>query len=125
MEIKRDLYLNQLIEKQWNGQVKIVTGLRRSGKSYLLFQLFVRYLKSQGVDDDHIIRLALDDFKNLRYHNAENLYNYVTERIVDTQRYYVLIDEIQKAAQFVDVLNGFLHIENADIYVTGSNSRFL
>lgn len=124
-EIKRDIYLNQLIEKQWNGQVKIITGLRRTGKSYLLFTLFVRYLVEHDVPQDHIITLALDDFKNRQYRQAEALYDYVTKRIVDSERYYVLLDEIQKAEDFVDVLNGFLHIPNIDVYVTGSNSKFL
>lgn len=124
-EIKRDLYLNQLIDKQWNGQVKIITGLRRSGKSYLLFNLFHRYLLQQGIKQEHIISLALDDFKNIRYRQPEALYDYVVSRITDSENYYVLLDEIQKADHFVDVLNGFLHIPNLDIYVTGSNSRFL
>lgn len=119
------MYLNQLIEKQWNGQVKVITGLRRSGKSYLLFTLFVRYLIEHDVPQDHIITLALDDFKNRQYRQAEALYDYVTKRIADSERYYVLLDEIQKAEDFVDVLNGFLHIPNIDVYVTGSNSKFL
>lgn len=124
-EIHRDIYLNQLIEKQWNGQVKIITGLRRSGKSYLLFRLFVNYLIEHDVPQDHIIALALDDFKNRQYRQAEALYDYVTKRIAPSERYYVLLDEIQKADDFVDVLNGFLHIPNIDVYVTGSNSKFL
>lgn len=124
-EIKRDIYLNQLIEKQWNGQVKIITGLRRAGKSYLLFTLFVRYLIEHDVPQDHIITLALDDFKNRQYRQAEALYDCVTKQIADSERYYVLLDEIQKAEDFVDVLNGFLHIPNIDVYVTGSNSKFL
>lgn len=124
-EIKRDIYLNQLIEKQWNGQVKIITGLRRAGKSYLLFTLFVRYLVEHDVPQDHIIALALDDFRNRQYRQADALYGYVTKRITSSDRYYVLLDEIQKADDFVDVLNGFLHIPNIDVYVTGSNSKFL
>ena len=124
-EIRRDIYLHQLIEKQWNGQVKVITGLRRSGKSYLLFTLFVRYLIEHDVPQDHIITLALDDFKNRQYRQAEALYDYVTERITPSGQYYVLLDEIQKAEDFVDVLNGFLHIPNIDVYVTGSNSKFL
>ncbi len=124
-EIRRDIYLSQLIEKQWNGQVKIITGIRRAGKSYLLFTLFVRYLIEHDVPQDHIITLALDDFKNRQYRQAETLYNYVTERITPSGQYYVLLDEIQKAEDFVDVLNGFLHIPNIDVYVTGSNSKFL
>ena len=125
MEIRRDLYLNQLIDKQWNGQIKVVTGIRRCGKSYLLFKMFVRYLMQQGVGEDHLIRLQLDDYKFISCRQPENLYRYVTERIVDEGRYYVLIDEVQKADNFVDVLNGFLHIDNVDVYVTGSNSKFL
>lgn len=125
MEIRRDLYLNQLIDKQWNGQIKVVTGIRRCGKSYLLFKMFVRYLVEQGVGEDHLIRLQLDDYKFISCRQPENLYRYVTERIVDDGRYYVLIDEVQKADNFVDVLNGFLHIDNVDVYVTGSNSKFL
>ncbi len=124
-EIRRDVYLNQLIEKQWNGQVKIITGLRRSGKSYLLFTLFVRYLMEHDVPRDHIIALALDDFRNRQYRQADALYDYVTKRISSSGQYYVLLDEIQKAEDFVDVLNGFLHIPNIDVYVTGSNSKFL
>lgn len=124
-EIKRDIYLNQLIDKQWNGQVKVVTGLRRSGKSYLLFTLFVRYLKEQGIKEEQIITLALDDYKNIRYRQPDALYDYVMSSITPHRQYYVLLDEIQKADNFVDVLNGFLHIPNMDIYVTGSNSKFL
>lgn len=124
-EIRRDIYLNQLIEKQWNGQVKIITGLRRSGKSYLLFTLFFRHLIEHDVPQDHIIALALDDFRNRQYRQADALYGYVTKRITSSDRYYVLLDEIQKADDFVDVLNGFLHIPNIDVYVTGSNSKFL
>lgn len=125
IEIKRDIYLNQLIDKQWNGQIKIVTGLRRSGKSYLLFTLFVRYLKEQGVSEEQIVMLVLDDFKNIRYRQPDALYDYVTSRITPDKQYYILLDEIQKADGFVDVLNGFLHIPNIDVYVTGSNSKFL
>lgn len=124
-EIRRDIYLNQLIEKQWNGQVKIITGLRRSGKSFLLFTLFLRHLIEHDVPQDHIITLALDDFRNRQYRQADALYSYVTKRITSSDRYYVLLDEIQKADDFVDVLNGFLHIPNIDVYVTGSNSKFL
>ncbi len=124
-EIRRDVYLNQLIEKQWNRQVKIITGLRRSGKSYLLFTLFVRYLMEHDVPRDHIIALALDDFRNRQYRQADALYDYVTKRIASSGQYYVLLDEIQKTEDFVDVLNGFLHIPNIDVYVTGSNSKFL
>lgn len=91
----------------------------------MLFTLFYRYLCEHGVKQDHIIKLALDDFKNRKYRQPDELYDYVTERIVDDGRYYVLLDEIQRADDFVDVLNGFLHISNVDVYVTGSNSKFL
>lgn len=87
MEISRDLYHNQLIEKQWNGQIKVVAGIRRCGKSYLLFNMFVRYLVEQGVDENHLIRLQLDDYKFISCRRPENLYRYVTERIVDEGRY--------------------------------------
>ena len=108
-----------------NGLIKVITGIRRSGKSYLLFEIFYNYLKEQGVDDNHIIKLALDDRKNKEYRNPDNLYNYVKTQIVDDKPYYILLDEVQYASEFEDVLNGFLHIDNADTYVTGSNAKFL
>ncbi len=125
MEIKRDVYLRKLIDRMNNGLVKVVTGIRRCGKSYLLFELFYKYLKEQGVDDKHIIKLALDDRKNKNYRNPDALYDYVSSQIVDDEQYYVLLDEVQFVDEFEDVLNGFLHIKNADTYVTGSNAKFL
>lgn len=125
MEIKRDLYLNKLIQHKKNGMVKIITGVRRSGKSYLLFRLFRDYLFENGVDENHIISLALDDFGNKKLQNPDELYNYVKSRILDKEDYYILLDEIQLVPEFESVINGFLHIPNADIYVTGSNSKFL
>lgn len=125
IQIQRDIYLNQLINKKTNGLIKVVTGIRRCGKSYLLFTLFRQHLLSSGVPDDHIIPLALDDFANRQYTTPESLYDYVKTAIRDDAQYYVLLDEIQLVPQFESVLNGFLHIPNADIYVTGSNSRFL
>ncbi len=125
MEIKRDVYLRKLIDRMNNGLVKVVTGIRRCGKSYLLFELFYKYLKEQGVDDKHIIRLALDDRKNKNYRNPDALYDYVSNQIVDDKQYYILLDEVQYVDEFEDVLNGFLHIKNADTYVTGSNAKFL
>lgn len=125
MEIKRDIYLKKLIDRMHNGLVKVVTGIRRSGKSYLLFELFYKYLKQQGVDDRHIIKLALDDRKNKQYRNPDELYNYVNSLIVDDKNYYILLDEVQYVDEFEDVLNSFLHIKNADTYVTGSNAKFL
>lgn len=125
MEIKRDGYLKKLTDRSGNGLIKVITGIRRSGKSYLLFELFYNYLKNSGIDDDHIIKLALDDRKNKRYRNPDVLYDYVSSLIVDEKQYYVLLDEVQFVSEFEDVLNGFLHIKNADVYVTGSNAKFL
>jgi len=125
MEIKRDRYLNDLLESRHNGLIKVITGLRRSGKSYLLFKLFKQQLLSEGVKDDHIIEMAFDDFSKKKYRNPEVLDAYVRKQIVDNDRYYILLDEVQMLNDFVDVLNGFLHIENVDVYVTGSNAKFL
>lgn len=125
MEIKRDTYLNKLIRREKNGLIKVVTGIRRCGKSYLLFTLFHNYLLSKGVSEDHIIEIPLDDrrYKDLR--NPDNILKYVDERIIDRNTYYIILDEVQLLNEFEDVLNSFLHIRNADIYVTGSNSKFL
>ncbi|HJJ36183.1 MAG TPA: ATP-binding protein [Methanocorpusculum sp.] len=125
MEFKRDYYLDQLIRRKHNSLIKVVTGIRRCGKSYLLFTLFVRHLKESGIDDDHIIALALDDRKNKQYRDPDALLAYLDSRIVDASPYYILLDEIQYVPEFEDVLNSLLHIPNADTYVTGSNSRFL
>ncbi|MCM1294158.1 MAG: ATP-binding protein [Prevotella sp.] len=123
--IKRDMYLNRLIAHKHNGLVKIISGLRRCGKSYLLFNLFKAHLLKSGVKEDHIITLALDDYKNKKYRNPDACYDFVMANIKDTEKYYVLIDEIQMLNDFVDVLNGFLHIPNLDIYVTGSSSKLI
>lgn len=125
MEIKRDFYLNKLIRHKRNGMVKIITGVRRCGKSYLLSRLFREHLLSCGVASDRVIFLALDDFGNKKLLNPEALYDYVKSRISDDGEYYVLLDEIQLVDDFESVVNGFLHIQNADIYITGSNSKFL
>jgi Predicted ATPase (AAA+ superfamily) len=125
MEIKRDLYLNRLIRREKNGLVKIVTGVRRCGKSYLLFNLFHNYLLENGIGEDHIIEIALDDRSNKELRDPDNMLRYVKERIVDTDTYYIILDEVQLLAEFEDVLNSFMHIRNADVYVTGSNSKFL
>lgn len=108
-----------------NGLIKVVTGIRRCGKSYLLFELFYNYLKEQGVEDNHIIKLALDDRKNKKYRDPDVLCDFVHEQIVDEKQYYILLDEVQFVSEFEDVLNSFLHIKNADTYVTGSNAKFL
>lgn len=125
MEIKRDFYLNKLIKHQKNGMVKIVTGVRRCGKSYLLFKLFRDYLIGSGVPADHIIAIALDDYGNKALQNPDELYQHIKNAVADDGDYYILLDEIQLVADFESVINGFLHIPNADIYVTGSNSKFL
>ena len=125
MEIKRDFYLNKLIQHKKNGLVKIVTGVRRCGKSYLLSKLFRDYLLSHGVQNDHIIFLALDDFGNQQLQNPNELYNFIKSSIVDDEDYFIILDEIQLVDKFEIVVNGFMHIPNADIYITGSNSKFL
>ena len=125
MEIKRDHYLNKLIRHKKNGLVKIVTGIRRCGKSYLLFKLFRDHLISSGVKEDHIISVALDDYGNKRLLDPDELYRHVKNSITDDGDYYILLDEIQLVKDFESVVNGFLHIHGADVYVTGSNSKFL
>ena len=124
-EIKRDMYLQKLIDRQKNGLIKIITGIRRCGKSYLLDPIYKNYLLSQGVKEDHIIKIDLDERKNNKYLNPDVLDEYIRSKIMDKNMYYVILDEIQKVEDFESVLNGFLHIENVDIYVTGSNSKFL
>ncbi len=125
MEVLRDRYVSQLLERRHNGLVKIITGVRRCGKSYLLFNLFKNRLLTEGVPANHIISIALDDFANESYLDPHRLYDYVKGQVKDSNMYYVLLDEIQLVPQFEHVLTGFLHIENLDVYVTGSNSRFL
>lgn len=125
MEIKRDVYLNKLIRKENNGLIKVITGVRRCGKSYLLFNLFHNYLIEKGVDEEHIIEVALDDRSNKDLRDPDNILRYVKDKIKDKQIYYIILDEIQLLDEFEDVLNSFLHIKNADVYVTGSNSKFL
>lgn len=125
MEIKRDYYLKKLIEAKNDGLIKTVTGLRRCGKSYLLNTIFYNYLIEEGVKEDHIIKVALDDTDNEELLNPKNLSKYVKEKIIDKDTYYVILDEIQLVENFEGVLNGLLRITNIDIYVTGSNSKFL
>ncbi len=125
MEIKRDIYLNALIRHKHNGMIKVVTGIRRCGKSYLLFKLFYNHLLNSGVKEDHIIKIALDDRMNKKFRNPDTLCDYVHDCIKDKDMYYILLDEVQFVAEFEDVLNSFLHIENADTYVIGSNAKFL
>lgn len=125
MEIKRDYYLNKLIAKKHNGLIKVITGIRRCGKSYLLFTLFKNYLTESGVADDHIIEIPFDSFENKKYRDPEILYPYVKEQINDDGMYYILLDEVQLLGEFESVLNGFMRMKNVDVYVTGSNARFL
>ena len=125
MIIDRNKYLSRLLDSRLNGLVKIVTGIRRSGKSFLLFNIFKQRLLNEGVDAGHIIEMQFDDFANKRYRVPEVFYNYVKERIKDGRVYYIILDEVQLLSDFEDVLNGLMHIENVDIYVTGSNARFL
>lgn len=125
MIIERNLYLNRLKEHKNNGMIKIITGIRRCGKSYLLNNLFYDYLKSSGVQEENIIKIALDDYGNRDLLNPDNLYTYVKKQISNGKNYYILLDEIQMVKNFESVINGFMHIDNVDIYVTGSNSKFL
>jgi len=125
MEIKRDLHLKKLIDSKHNGMIKVVTGVRRCGKSYLLLNLFCQHLKEEGVSEDHIIKVDLEDRRNKALRNPDALLNYIDNRMTDKQMYYILLDEVQHVDDFEDVLNSYLKIENADVYVTGSNSKFL
>ena len=125
MEIKRDRYLNTLISKEHNGLIKVITGMRRCGKSYLLFTLFKEHLLSDGVAEDHIIEIAFDAFENRKYRDPDVLYPYLKEQIKDDAMYYVLLDEIQLLGEFESILNSLIRMKNVDVYVTGSNARFL
>ena len=125
MIIKRDNYLKQLVDGQGNHLIKIVTGVRRCGKSFLLFELFHSHLVENGVDENHIIEVALDDLANEHLRNPHNLLSHIKQQITDRSTYYILLDEIQLADRFEEVLNSLLHVRNVDVYVTGSNSRFL
>ncbi len=125
MEIKRDLYLDKLIRSMHNGMIKVVTGIRRCGKSYLLFNLFSDYLKAQGVDDGHIIKVDLEDRRNKNLRNPDALLEYIDAHIAKEGMHYVMLDEVQWVDEFEDVLNSYLKIPNVDVYVTGSNSKFL
>ena len=125
MDIKRDLYLQQLIDRQHNGMIKVVTGVRRCGKSYLVFNLFNNYLKSNGVDDKHIIKVNLENRRNKKLRNPDALLEYIDAQFIDQDMYYILLDEVQLVDEFEDVLNSYLDVPNADVYVTGSNARFL
>ena len=125
MDIKRDKYLYDLINRMHNGMIKVVTGIRRCGKSYLLFTIFKKYLLQQGVSESHIIAIELDQRKNKKYRDPDTILDYIESLIEDDEQYYIMLDEVQMLREFEEVLNSLLHIRNADIYVTGSNSKFL
>ena len=125
MNIERPIYLQRLIDRRQNGMIKVITGLRRSGKSYLLFTLFCQYLKEQGIDDSQIIKLDLENIYNERYRKPLPLLEYISQRVTDTREYFILIDEIQLLDRFEEVLNTLLKNPQLDVYVTGSNARFL
>ena len=125
MIIERPIYLQRLIDRRQNGMIKIITGLRRSGKSYLLFTLFCQYLKEQGIDHSQIIMLDLENIYNERYRTPLPLLEYISRRVTDTREYFILIDEIQLLDRFEEVLNTLLKNPQLDVYVTGSNARFL
>ena len=125
MEFSRDTYLQQLKNRMHNGMIKVVTGIRRAGKSYLLFHIFADYLRQQGVDDAHLIMIDLENRRNSKLRNPDALLEYIDSRLSDDQMHYVLIDEIQMVDEFEDVLNSYLKVPIADLYVTGSNSRLL
>lgn len=117
--------MDELVSLQNNGMIKIITGMRRCGKSYLLFEIFASYLENKGIASDHIIKVDLEDYKNRAMRNPDNLYSLVESRIKDDGMYYILLDEVQMLDNFEDVLNGFLKMRNVDVYVTGSNAKFL
>ncbi|MDY5931584.1 MAG: ATP-binding protein [Candidatus Ornithospirochaeta sp.] len=125
MEIARDKYLNRLISKKHNGLVKVITGIRRSGKSYLLFNIFYKHLLLSGVSDDHIIRIAFDSYENKEYRDPKVLFPFLSSRIQGNGMHYVLLDEVQLLEDFESVLNSLIRKDNVDVYVTGSNARFL
>ena len=125
MEINRSIHLNRLLARKHNGMIKVVTGLRRAGKSYLLFTIFHAHLKNEGIDEQHIIKVDLEDRRNKELRNPDNLLAFIDSKITDEQMYYVLLDEVQLVPDFEDVLNSFLKINNVDVYVTGSNAKFL
>ena len=125
MEIRRDTYLNELISKRHNGLIKVITGVRRCGKSYLLFDLFREYLRKSQIPDDHIIEMAFDAYENKKYRDPEIFFPYLAERINDQDQYYVLLDEVQLLGDFESILNSLVRRKNVDVYVTGSNAKFL
>ena len=125
MFFERKTYLQQLISAEGNGMIKVITGIRRCGKSFLLFNIFRDYLKTKGIQDDHIIQVNLEDRRNKRLRDPDKLLNHIDQQMIDENVYYILLDEIQLVPEFEDVLNSYLHVKNAEVYVTGSNAKFL
>ena len=125
MYFERKFYLQELISSEGNGMIKVITGIRRCGKSFLLFDIFRKHLLERGVQESHIIQVNLEDRRKKHLRNPDTLLEYIDEQLKDSKMYYILLDEIQLVPEFEDVLNSYLHIDNADVYVTGSNAKFL
>ncbi|MCF0204391.1 MAG: AAA family ATPase, partial [Muribaculaceae bacterium] len=125
MLFERKQYLQQLVSAENNRMIKIVTGIRRCGKSFLLFNIYKKHLLDRGVSADHIIEINLEDRRNKNLRDPDALLAYIDSRMKDSEKYFILLDEIQLVPEFEDVLNSYLHIENAEVYVTGSNAKFL
>ena len=125
MYFERKAYLKELISAEGNGMIKIITGIRRCGKSFLLFNIFRKHLLERGVAEDHIIQVNLEDRRNKKLRDPDALLEHIDAQMKDKDRYYILLDEVQMVKEFEDVLNSYLHVENAEVYVTGSNARFL
>jgi len=125
MFFERKSYLQQLISAEGNGMIKVITGIRRCGKSFLLFNIFPEHLRTKGIQDDHIIQVNLEDRRNKQLRNPDELLSYIDQQMTDNDMYYILLDEIQLVPEFEDVLNSYLHVKNAEVYVTGSNAKFL
>lgn len=125
MEIKRDYYFQQLIERKDNNMIKVITGIRRCGKSFLLFNIFKNYLIQSGILQNHIIEISLDGIENEELRDPKTCYTYIKNSLIDDSKYYLLLDEVQFMPRFEEVLNSLLKIKNIDVYVTGSNSKFL
>lgn len=124
MYFERKEYLNKLISAEGNGMIKIITGIRRCGKSFLLFNIFRKHLLERGVTENHIIQVNLEDRRNRKLRDPDALLEYIDAQLVNKEKYYILLDEVQMVKEFEDVLNSYLHVENAEVYVTGSNARF-
>lgn len=125
MIFERKYYLDQLIRAEGNGMIKVVTGIRRCGKSFLLFSLFRQQLLERGISENHIIQVNLEDRRNKKLRDPDTLLQHIDSRMVDSDKYYIMLDEVQLVKEFEDVLNSYLHVPNAEVYVTGSNAKFL